>query len=306
MLSRRDEYLPLFEDHPPVADNVFGLNGLQVRDNNDVSVFARRDAANILVEGEVLGDVDGGHLHRQNGVEAQVDGLLHHELHIAVADQLVGAHPIGGYGQAVERKTAVLYRGDGLKLPSHLTLPDRHEKPQLKSFQDLFGVGRLVAGADARGHVGLQLLTVSAGAVPVHLPAQFYRFGDEVEQSLVAPHHVPPVRLAQTDDLFIAEKAAQLFDANTVLFGYRADGDHGRGGDQDFYGLAARRVQEVDNPFVAQGGGDGAGLGDDGGGTPLDGEAQYLVYGVGHIDVGVAVDKAGDERLARGIDDLSL
>ncbi|MBA7572024.1 hypothetical protein ES708_13799 [subsurface metagenome] len=162
-----------------------------------------------------------------------------------------------------------------------------------------------MAGADARGNICLQLFAVGAGAVPIHLSAPLYRLGDKVEHPLVSSHHIPPVRLAQANDFFIAEESAQFLDADGILLGYRAYGDHGRGGDKDLHGLAARRVQEMNNPFVAHRGGDGAALGDDGGGAPLDGETQQLVYGVENIDMGVAVDKPGDQRLARSVDDLS-
>ena len=75
--------------YPSITYNIFRPDSAWLRDDNNIGVLARGNAADGIVDTKVLGGVYGSHLYGGNWLETKVNGFLDNEFHIAQVNKLV-------------------------------------------------------------------------------------------------------------------------------------------------------------------------------------------------------------------------
>jgi hypothetical protein len=152
-------------NHLSVADDDLGPDGLQVRDNDQVRISSGSDAADQMIDGKVLGDVQGGHLNGRDRIETIFDGPLHHGFHVAVFEQIDGGDAIGDQGQAAQIDPHVADLGDGFQIAADIAFARHDMHAEAQALQCFGGGYGFMAGGDPGGGIGGQFAAPGAGGM---------------------------------------------------------------------------------------------------------------------------------------------
>ncbi len=302
-LGRLEEGAAVLGHELAVVVDLPDAQALQVIADQEVGAVAGADGAQ-LAQAEVGGRVDGGELDGPQRVQPQGDGLAHHGVHVAVLlevaagavvhhQQAAGGRAVGDQGQQLLQ---VLLGG---------ALADHQVHAAAELLAPLLQAGRLVVGAGAGGQVGVEGFAPQAGGVAVDGPVAYGV--DLVQAGAVAGDDAGEVHhLAQPDGARQGQGLGDVLGPQGGAGGLQVGGGHAGGDHQaQLQGQAGRRLHRLlhagqagdvgDLVQVAHG--DGRAVRHHGAGVLADPEH-------GALDVGVAVDEAGQEVGAVQVDGL--
>ncbi len=268
-----------------------GLGRLQVVEDHQVRHSSRRDGAPVL-EAEPLRAVQGGHADGRHRVNAEGDGLPHHVVDAALAQEIprlavVGAEadaPMVGWGD--QRQQGVQVVGVG-------GLPDENVEAPGQLLPGLGDGGALVFAADARRGVGVELGAGEPGGVAIPGTAgEGLQLGQHARIPLHRAREVH--HLGQAVHRALRQELGQLRRFQGGAVGLHVGGRHtGRGHDHHIQGQSSAALGHEADAGQAGDVGDLVGVRHHRGDAP----GQHRVGEVGRdaeaaLDVDVGVDQA--------------
>ena len=143
---------------------------LQVLEKHQVSAFTRRDAAQLALHLEARGRIDGNHLYGLDGVDALLHRQAQDVVEMAMEQQGVGVAIVGD--KAAEARVDIASDNGGsevMQVVPGRTLANLGVHAQARLGHNVLGTHRLMAGAHARGDVGVKpAVTLGHGIMPRH------------------------------------------------------------------------------------------------------------------------------------------
>src|SRR5215211_2350107 len=138
-------------------------------EEDDVGAASGGDAADVPPHPEPLGGVEGSHLEGGYGADALLYGVAHHEVHVPLFDEGLGAAVVGDEQDVagVQAQLGVGFYGGGDVVPGGAA-PELGVHPLPETPHRVLGRGALVAAGDAARCVGGEAPVVGRpGEVPV-------------------------------------------------------------------------------------------------------------------------------------------
>src|SRR5215211_2131808 len=196
-------HAPLLGDDPAGGDGERDVYIGQIPlEEDDVGAASGGDAAYVLPHPEPLRSIERSHLEGGDGADTLPYGVAHHEVHVLLLDEGLGAAVVGDEQDVagVQAQLGVGLYGGGDVVPGGAA-PELGVHALAQAPYSVLGRGALVAAGDAARRVGGEAPVVGGpGKVPVGYLARAQGGGDLTVHLLVAEDDAGEVHhLAQSD-----------------------------------------------------------------------------------------------------------